>query len=57
MIIAIWTIGIMIMWLFTLWVFNSRGYWVVSRFILLCVVWSMAVGIYAVKDVFVGVLL
>ena len=46
MIIAIWIIGIFALWIFTLLVFNERGYWIPSRFVMWCVVWSIAVAGY-----------
>ena len=48
MIIAIWIIGVMLLWMVNMLVFNVKGYWTVSRYIAWCVVWSVAVVICSI---------
>lgn len=43
MIIAIWIIGIMLLWMVNMLVFNLKGYWTVSSYISWCAVWTVAV--------------
>ena len=46
MIIPIWFIGVMLLWMVNMLLFNVKGYWTVSRYIAWCVVWSIAVAGY-----------
>lgn len=41
MIIAIWLIGIMLIWMFTMVDFNVRGYWIVSKLVMWWITWSV----------------
>lgn len=41
MIIAIWIIGIMMIWMFTMLDFNVRGYWIVSKVLMWWITWSV----------------
>ena len=43
MIIPIWIVGIMMLWMVNMLVFNFRGYWTVSTYISWCAVWTVAV--------------
>lgn len=43
MIIAIWSIGIMLMWMLNMLMFNIKGYWTINTYIAWCVVWTVAV--------------
>lgn len=38
-----WILGVAVLCLFTLCVFNVRGYWVVSRFMYYVITWSVIV--------------
>lgn len=46
MIIAIWLIGIMMIWMLTMLVFNLKGYWTVSSYISWCAVWTVLLAVF-----------
>ena len=50
MIIAIWFIGIAMIWMLTLVRFNVIGYWTITRLLCWIAVWTAGILLYAVKD-------
>ena len=48
MIIAIWVIGIMLLWMFNMLSFNVKGYWTISTYIPWCVIFTAVLTIVGV---------
>ena len=48
MIIAIWVIGIMMLWMFNMVAFNTKGYWTISTYITWCVIFTAVLTIVGV---------